>query len=342
MTHRRLLLFKWLMVFIPPVIVAVSHSFWLVVFTRPHSAGVDHSLLGFFVDGLPETLLVTLLLTFVALALAYFFAETLFRVLRRLQAEALAREQDILTMNAVMQERERLSRKLHDGVAQLVADLLLRMDTIKELVEADRQQEAEAELERLHGVADEIYKDIEESITGLRANVTDLGLVRALQDYVDLFEERHQIPVSLQVITEQAADGADQPRSEPFGSAQDRLVESISHLAALQLFRLIQEALTNIRKHAAAREATVTLTSDGSGQLKVVIADDGQGFTPGSPRNGKGRRVGLMSMRERVEALGGTFEVNSRPGSGTQVTATIPIPRTRRERGHAALATSAG
>ncbi len=224
-------------------------------------------------------------------------------------------------MNAVMQERERLSRELHDGVAQLVAHLLLRLDTIKELVAADRPREAEAELERLHGVADELYEDIGESIAGLRTNVTERGLVRALQDYVDQFEERHQIRTHLR--TDEAAD-------------------QLAPLAALQLFRLIQEALTNVRKHAAAREATVTLMSDGSGQLKVVIADDGQGFTPGSQRNGKARPLGLTSMRERVEALGGTFQVQSQPGSGTQVTATIPMPRTRRENGHAALATPPG
>jgi len=327
MTHRRLLQFKWLMVFIPPVTVAVGHTLLAI------KVALGYSPLGHTVGTLAETLLVTLPLTFLALVLAYLFAETMFRVLRRLQAEALAQEQEILTMNAVMQERERLSRELHDGVAQLVAHLLLRLDTIKELVEADRQQEAEAELERLHGVANEIYEDIGESITGLRANVTERGLVRALQDYVDQFEERHQIPVSLL----QMDDAADQ----------------LSPLAALQLFRLVQEALTNVRKHAAAREATVTLMSDGSRQLKVVIADDGHGFIPGSQRNGpdasgrppstsSGRGLGLTSMRERVEALGGTFHVNSQPGSGTQVTATIPIPRTRRENGHAALATSTG
>ena len=251
MTHRRLLLFKWLMVFVPPATLTVGHS----LPERP-----EHT-----VGRLAETLLVT----FLALVLAYIFAETMFRVLQRLQAEALAREQDMLTMNAVMQERERLSRELHDGVAQLVAHLLLRLDTIKELVEADQPREAEAEVERLHGVADEIYEDIGESITGLRTNVTERGLVRALQDYVDQFEERHQIPTSLRTD-----DAADQPCSE--------LVESISPLAALQLFRLVQEALTNVRKHAGAREARVTLTSNGPDQLRVVIADDGQGFTPGS------------------------------------------------------------
>ncbi|MHB8574449.1 MAG: sensor histidine kinase, partial [Dehalococcoidia bacterium] len=224
---------------------------------------------------------------------------------------------------AVMQERERLSRELHDGVAQLVAHLLLRLDTIKELVEADRQREAQVELERLHGIADEIYEDIGESIAGLRTNVRERGLSCALQDYVDQFEERHQIPTSLR--TDEAAD-------------------QLSPLAALQLFRFIQEALTNVRKHAGARGATITLTSTSLDQLSVVIADDGQGFTPGSQnsqRNGKARPLGLTSMRERVKALGGTFQVHSQPGSGTQVTAIIPIPQMRRENGRAALATPA-
>jgi signal transduction histidine kinase len=311
MTHRRLLLFKWLMVLIPPLTVAVGHSL----------LAVGHSLRHDTAGGLGETLLVTALVTCLALVLAYLFVGTLFRVLHRLQAEAVAREQEILTMNAVMQERERLSRELHDGVAQLVAQLLLRLDTIKELVEAGRPREAGAELERLHGVADEIYEEIGESITGLRTNLRERGLVRALQDYVDQFEERHRLPTSLR-----ADDAADQ----------------LPPLAALQLFRLIQEALTNVRKHAEAREATVTLAADGPDRLRVVIADDGQGFSPGPQTNGKARPMGLTSMRERAEALGGTFQVQSRPGAGTRVTATIPVPPTTREDGHAALATPPG
>ncbi len=300
MTHRRLLLFKWLMVLIPPVTVTVGHIL------------VGHTV----IDG--HTLLVTLLVTVFALVLAYFLVETLFRLLWRLQAEAVVREQDILTMNAVLQERERLSRELHDGVAQLVADVLLRLDTIAELVEADRPREAKGELERLRGVADEIYADIEESIAGLRTNLAERGLARALQDYLDQFEERYHILTSLQ--TDDAAD-------------------QLSPLASLQLFRLIQEALTNVRKHAAAHEATVSLMTNGSGQLKVIIADDGQGFVPGPRRNDQARPLGLTSMRERVEALGGTIQVTSQPGSGTHVTATIPLARTTRENGHAGHAT---
>ena len=194
MTHRRLLLFKWLMVLIPPVAITLGHI-----------------LLGHVVGRLAEILVVSSL----TLVLAYIFV---FRVLRQLEAEALVREQDILTMYAVMRERERQGRELHDGAAQLVAHLLLRVDTIRDLIGADRKQEAEAELERLHGVADEIYEDIVESITGIRTDVTERGLSSTLQDYVDQFEERHQILVNLHTD-----DDADE----------------LSPLAAFQLFRLV-------------------------------------------------------------------------------------------------------
>ena len=308
-TRRRLLILKWLMIFTPPLMVMIGYNI------LGHTVG--HSLLGVTVDRLKVNLLVAFLL----LVLVYIFAETLFRVLGRLQAEALARERDVLTINAVMQERERLSRELHDGVAQLTADLLLRLDTIKDLVKTNRQEEAETELERLHEVADEIYEDIGESIAGLRTNVTERGLIGALHDYIDQFEERHEIPINFQA---------------------DEAADQLSSPAALQVFRFIQEALTNVRKHAKAQEVTVTLTSIGPGQLKIVIADDGQGFIPGSQRNGKARPLGMTSMRERVEALGGTFHVSSQPGSGTQVIATIPIPQTKRKSGNAALATPVG
>jgi signal transduction histidine kinase len=298
------------MVLVPPITVAVGH----VVVTSAHV------LPGHMEGSLPETLLVTALVTCLALVLAYLFVETLFRALRSLEAEALAREQDLLTMNAVMQERERLSRELHDGVAQLVAHLLVRLDTIKDLVAADRSREAVGEIERLREVADEIYNEIGESIAGLRTNIAERGLNGALRDYVDQFEERYGIPTRLH--TDAAAD-------------------AVPPLAALQLFRLIQEALTNVRKHAAAREVTVTLASDETGRLTAIIADNGRGFIPGHQGNGKARRLGLTSMRERAAALGGTFYVESQPGAGTRVTVTVPMPLTRREDGHATLATPA-
>src|SRR5262249_25808640 len=154
-----------------------------------------------------------------------------------------------------------------------------------------------------------------------RADVTERGLVCALQDYMDQYEERHRIRASLH-----ADDAANQ----------------LPPLAALQLFRFVQEALTNVRKHAAAQEVTVTLLADGPGRLQVVIADDGRGFIPSAQRNGKVRPLGLKSMRERIEALGGAFHVRSQPGSGTRVIATIPMPPARKENSRVSIATPAG
>jgi two-component system, NarL family, sensor histidine kinase DegS len=315
MTRRKMHLFKWLMVFIPPVTVAGGHllaEYWVPLLRHTGARHTENPLVA------P---LVILLVTLLALLLSYAFVETLFRVLRRLQAETLAQEQDILTMTAVMQERERLSRELHDGVSQLVADLLLRLDTIRELVKAGRQGDAETELERLYRVGDEIYTDVRESITGLRSSVSERGLTRALRDYLDEFEERHDISVSLRA---------------------DDAAGNLTPLAALQIFRLVQEALTNVRKHSGAREARVSLVADGVDQLRIAVTDDGQGFSPHAGSIGSGRPLGLKSMRERVEALGGTFYVESEPGSGTQVSATVPVRTRSREETRAAAATPAG
>lgn len=306
--QRRLILFKWLMVLIPPAALAVGHTLLGLVTGRHAHADTG-------------ALLVTFLVASLALALAYLFAEAMFRVLRRLQSEAAARERELVAMDAVMQERERLSRELHDGAAQLVADLMLRLDTIGELVEGDRRNEAEAELARLRLVAGEIFEDISESISGLRTSVTERGLTGALRDYLDQFEERHRIRLRLE------ADGA---------------ADQLAPLAALQVFRLVQEALTNVRKHAAASEVKVTLTSQQPGELSVVITDDGRGFVGDANGGGRRQRLGLTSMRERVEGLGGRLEVSSHPGAGTRVTATLPVGRNAREVGYAAVATAAG
>ncbi len=312
-SRRKLLMFKWLMVVIPPVAITLGHSVlgYVLGYPEQHSVG----------DVLAGRLVETMLLAFLAFVVAYIFAELIFTVVRNLHAEALAREQDFQAMNAVMQERTRLSRELHDGAAQLVAQLLIRLDTIKELVQAGSTRQAETELERLHGIANEIYDDIGESITGLRADVMEKGLINALGDYLGKFEERSQVATNLR---------ADGPAND------------LSPLKAFHVFRLIQEALTNIRKHSAARQAAVSLISSGTDELKVVISDDGKGFVPDAQGNGRTRALGLTSMRERVESLSGTLQVNSQPGSGTQVIAIIPTSRSTGEREYGAITNTSG
>src|SRR6202035_2054485 len=124
------------------------------------------------------------------LLLTYAFAAFVFRIVERLQAQALARSRDLVTLSAVIEERARLSRELHDGFAQLVAYMLVRLDTVTELVAANRGREAMLELERMRAVTDDLYQDVRESISELRTRVSERGLPTTVREYVDEYEDR--------------------------------------------------------------------------------------------------------------------------------------------------------
>jgi signal transduction histidine kinase len=238
------------------------------------------------------------------LLLTYAFAAFVFRIVERLQAQALARSRDMATLNAVVEERARLSRELHDGFAQLVAYMLVRLDTVTELVAANRGPEAMVELERMRAVTDDLYQDVRESISELRTRVSERGLPATVREYVDAYEDRHGITVDLQ--------GEDVPRGLPA-------------LIAFQLLRIIQEALANVRKHASARNAWISFSRSGEGRLQMVIGDDGTGFDPEAAARASPKSFGLASMRERVESLGGELKLESQPGFGTRVIVAIPL-----------------
>ena len=181
-----------------------------------------------FLDYVLPTWQGNLVAAFVALAFGFAFSETVLRVVERLHRRSLADQEKLICLTAVVQERERLSRELHDGLAQLVSYLLLRLDTVEELIRSHRVEEAQAELARLRVLTDDLYADVRESISGLRSRVVELGLRRALEDYIEEFEERHGVTVA-------------------FTAPLDiKLPPSVE----LQLFRIGQEALANVRKHS--------------------------------------------------------------------------------------------
>src|SRR5713101_7899785 len=168
------------------------------------------------------------------LLLTYAFAAFVFRIVERLQAQALARSRDLATLSAVIEERARLSRELHDGFAQLVAYMLVRLDTVTGLVATNRGPEAMAELEPMRSVTDDLYQDVRETISELRTRVSERGLPATVREYVDAYEDRHGVTVDVK--------GEDAARGLPA-------------LTAFQLLRVIQEALANVRKHANAGHA---------------------------------------------------------------------------------------
>jgi signal transduction histidine kinase len=254
------------------------------------------------------------------LLVTYGFAIFVFGVVERLQAQALARGREVAALNAVVEERARLSRELHDGFAQLVAYLLVRIDTVEALVSGQRQSEAMAELERMRSVTDDLYEDVRESISELRTRVSERGLAATVREYVDAYEDRHDLTVHI--------DG-------------DAAAEGLAPLVAFHLLRIIQEALANVRKHANAHNAWINL-SKGADRFEMVIADDGQGFEPEAvPVDGSPRSFGLASMRERAASLNGEVTVDSRPGRGTRIVVAIPLKSTASGTEHGTLAPAA-
>jgi len=153
-------------------------------------------------------------------------------------------------------------------------------------------------------LTDKAYEEVRQSIFGLRTMVSHgLGLIPMLTEYLHEFSVQNRITVALEV-----ADG--QPIRLPPGSE-------------VQLIRIIQEALTNVLKHAEATQACVRLSRRES-WVQVIIEDDGQGFNPPILAGGDRRHVGLQSMRERAAGAGGRLEIDAVPGRGTRVTAWLP------------------
>ncbi|MBI4758186.1 MAG: GAF domain-containing sensor histidine kinase, partial [Chloroflexi bacterium] len=220
----------------------------------------------------------------------------------RLHEERLAilRQQLAQVTAAQEEERRRIARELHDGVGPALASLNVRLHTARKLLERDQHLPA-GEIEELADLAQANIQDIRRLIYDLRpAALDELGLVPALREYVTRYQEEQGLEVALSL-----------PESD----------ERLSAPLETALFRIVQEALANVAKHAQARRVEVAMTRDRGG-VTLRIADDGQGFDPQAPR--PGTHLGLWSMRERVEQLGGRFELESTPGQGTKLMITIP------------------
>ncbi len=218
---------------------------------------------------------------------------------------AILRQQLAQVTAAQEEERRRIARELHDGVGPALASMNLRLHTARKLLERDQRSAAE-EIEELAELAQANIQDIRRMIYDLRPAVLDeLGLVPALRDYLARCQREHGL-----VIDFTADEG-------------ERLPAPVE----TTLFRVAQEALNNVVRHAGAQQVDVDLTWDDA-HLTLRIADDGRGFDPQAPRSGT--HLGLWSMRERVEQLGGHFEVDSAPGIGTMVKARVPLALTAR------------
>ncbi|WP_412068101.1 PAS domain S-box protein [Rubrivirga sp. IMCC43871] len=197
------------------------------------------------------------------------------------------------------EERTRLSREVHDVLGQQLTAIRLGIGWFGRHYADDAP--ALARLESVRETIDETIRHVREIASGLRPGVLDdFGLASAATWQAKRFEERTGTTCRVDV------QGAFEPPTD----------------VATAAFRVLQEALTNVARHAGASRVAVTLVMAPT-TLRLVVADDGRGFDPARTRR---RSLGLVGMRERAGALGGTLDVDGTPGQGTRVECTFPLP----------------
>lgn len=205
---------------------------------------------------------------------------------------------------AITQERTRIAREMHDSVAQVLGYVNTKAQAAQKLLRRKQVDLAATQLEQLAEAARIAYADVREDILGLR-NSLDTGqdLLAALREYL---------------VSWQAQSGVWAEMVVP-----DGFNHQLSPTAELQLLRIIQEALANVRKHSGATNARVSFCQR-AGQVEVVVEDDGKGFDTLEPGRSEFPRFGLAMMRERAETVRGRLEIHSAPGDGTRVLVSLP------------------
>ncbi len=217
-------------------------------------------------------------------------------VVEDLTAEKALRSEE----EAIAEERRRIAREIHDGLAQDLAAVRLQVRRWQALLASDPAQLKE-ELEDFHRFLGEEIREVRRAIFALRPVTLDEGFWVALPRFLEEFGEQNLLHVSLEV---KGLKGDERPALP-------------AHLE-LVLFRIVQEALNNVAKHARAHMVWVEL--DFSDGILLRVRDDGVGFDPASlPELALRGHLGLPQMRERVAALGGTMEIRSQPGKGTEI-----------------------
>lgn len=220
------------------------------------------------------------------------------------QKEVLRRQLLERSITLQEEERKRIARELHDQTGQRLTSIIMTLGVLEETVSTP---EARAHVRDLRNTVAQILKEVRELALHLRpAVLDDLGLLAALRHYLKGYQNRFRLLVDFQML------GLDGKRLPPE-------VETA-------LFRITQEALTNVARHAQAHSVTVLLEDRGASAM-LIVEDDGVGFDvarvmDSRPHEGN---LGLYGMRERASLLGGTLTIESTPGRGTAVFVRIPL-----------------
>jgi len=201
------------------------------------------------------------------------------------------------------EQRHTLSRELHDNIAQLLTATTNRIALVRSEATSKKMRR---ELAEVKTVAEQALQAVSNLSRNLRpAMIDQMGLAAAIEKHAAAFRDRAKLELHVHIEAPSA--------------------ETLDGAAATNLFRIVQEALNNIEKHARATEARISLLEEDK-LLRLEIADNGRSFSPTHAATAqKNGSLGLVSMRERAEMLGGTFEIEAQHGNGTTVRAAVPM-----------------
>ena len=205
---------------------------------------------------------------------------------------------------AVLEERTRISRELHDSLAQTLGWLSIKTEILEEDLKQGKIDKSHTEMTAIRRVVRDACYDVRESIDGLRTRPTgDLSLTAAT--WIAEFRQRSGLKTDFHAMDEKVP---------------------LSPIVETELLRILQEALTNVRKHAKAQQVRIDLQIKGN-FAELIIEDDGSGFTYRAEQ--ENNHFGLRIMRERAESLGGSFRIVSEPQRGTRVMVSLPLYPTK-------------
>jgi two-component system nitrate/nitrite sensor histidine kinase NarX len=200
---------------------------------------------------------------------------------------------------SIMEERTTLAHELHDSLAQTLASLRFQVRLLEDLLRQDGGSAAASkDVQRIRSGLDEAHTELRELLNSFRAPVDERGLVSALEKLVERFGRETDTHVLFQ----------NECREPDLSSAEE-----------MQMLRVAQECLVNIRKHARAHTVRVMLSCRVNGTYSLLVEDDGVGFEDASKQGRPGEHIGLSIMEERARRLGGNLRIESEMGEGTRV-----------------------
>jgi nitrate/nitrite-specific signal transduction histidine kinase len=218
-----------------------------------------------------------------------------------------ARLHEQVQLLSTLEERERIAREMHDGIAQVLSYVGTKSQAARQLISTGHAENARDQLLQLEDVAQDLYNDVREAILGLRSTIsTERDMTSTLEEYILNFSQMSNIRADLEI--------------------KGNSILSVSTTSQIQITRIIQEALSNVRKHAKASHASVQISTSNN-RLEIIIADDGKGFDVSNVKHNGWPHFGLQTMKERSDSIGGILDIRSTPDEGTKVVLTMPIDK---------------